>query len=474
MLNDTQLLHDYVMRQSDEAFEALVERHVNLVYSVARRQVGDPHSAEEVTQAVFVLLARKAKSLGPGTILSGWLHRATRYVAAGARRTQRRRQQREQEAYMQTMLNEGATQDAWKEMVPVLDELLGRLRASDRDALVLRYFENKSLEEVGLALGLHERAAQKRVARGLARLRGLFRKQGMALSTATLAEAVSAHAVQAAPAGLSAASAAAAKGTVAAASITGLAEGGAKLMAWATLKTGLLAGLAVLVPVLCATVALPRLARHTPPTPALTEVAAFSLFTNAPDRFRQGSYGYVISGTNAVDAHNAPDYSARAEWFVPAVAGELSTIEIALQRDQPGGVNVFVARDVAGRVGKVLERFGDVLAPPMPPGGNDGERPTLILTSKLRPRLEAGSRYWLGVEPADPGTRTHWWPTWFPITDDYLDAAHPGKWRFQPAGPQRPALQVPLKRDYAKGAFAITVRVQKDGSASAPARGGAS
>src|SRR5271169_2843308 len=135
--DDLTLLREYARRNSEAAFAELVARHVNLVYSVALRQVRDPHLAEEITQAVFIILARKAKSLGPKTILPGWLCRTARYVSANALTMQRCRQRREQEAFMQSTLNEPEP-DVWRQIAPLLDDALGRLGQKDHDALVLR------------------------------------------------------------------------------------------------------------------------------------------------------------------------------------------------------------------------------------------------------------------------------------------------------------------------------------------------
>ncbi len=254
--DDYQLLRDFTERQSDDAFTALVNRHINLVHSVALRQTGDPHSAQEITQAVFIILARKAGSLSPKTILSGWLYQTARLAAANFRRSQVRRQQREQEAYMQSQSNE-AEPEAWLLIAPMVDDALGKLGERDRLALVLRFFENKSLGEVGAALGASEDAAKMRINRALERLRRHFGKRGVTLTAALIASAVSANAVQAAPAGLAVTIAAAAtEGTLISAKITTLVKGTMKTMTWLKLKFAAGTGIAMLLAAGMATVAL--------------------------------------------------------------------------------------------------------------------------------------------------------------------------------------------------------------------------
>jgi len=203
MSDDMALVREYARSDSEQAFATLVSRHVNLVYSVALRQVRDPHLAEEITQGVFIVLARKAKSLSPRTILSGWLCRTARNVSADTLKIQRRRQSREQESQMQSSLNEPEP-GVWNEIAPMLDEALGCLGEKEHDAVVLRFFDGKELKQVGAAMNIGEDAARMRVNRGVEQLREFFTKKGVTLSAATITGAVAANSVQAAPAGLAA------------------------------------------------------------------------------------------------------------------------------------------------------------------------------------------------------------------------------------------------------------------------------
>ena len=264
MSDDMELVREYAARQSEPAFAALVARHVNLVYSAALRQGGDAQMAEEITQAVFIMLARKAGSLRPGTLVSGWLYRTARYAAADALKRQRRRQHYEQEACMESTLDDARREEVWQELSPLLDEAMAGLGERDRDALMLRYFENKSLREIGSALGTSEEAAKKRVARGLEKLRGFFAKRGVALSGAVIAGAVSANAVQAAPAALaqSVTAIAVANGAAASGSTLTLIKGALKLMAWTKVKTAMVVGAGVLLAAGTATVTLKEVKKH--------------------------------------------------------------------------------------------------------------------------------------------------------------------------------------------------------------------
>jgi uncharacterized protein (TIGR03435 family) len=261
--DDMRLVREYASRQSESAFAALVSRHTNLVYSAALRQTRDPQLAEEVTQVVFIILARKAAALGAKTILTGWLYRTAGYVSGSALKRELRRQHREQEAYMQSELDAQAG-STWKQLSPLLDEAMLRLGQTDRDALVLRFFEGRSLNEVGHALGASEEAAKKRVNRALDKLRNLFAKRGVDSTTAIIAETISAHSVQAAPAALAKAATAAAitKGAAASTSTLTLIKGALKIMAWTKAKTAIVSGVAVLLAAGTTTVTIKAIAAH--------------------------------------------------------------------------------------------------------------------------------------------------------------------------------------------------------------------
>ena len=254
MLDDQQLLRRYATDGSEAAFGELVARYVNLVYSAAlRRTGGDTHLAQDAAQLVFTDLARKARSLPKNVVLAGWLHRATQYAAAQLLRTEHRRQAREQEAVAMNTPDSESAPD-WDRIQPLLDKALDELNPTDRDALLLRFFEQRSLAEVGQALGSNEDAARKRVTRALDKLRTDLIRRGVGTTAAVLSTVLSVNAIQVAPAGLAA--------TLTSASLVGAAAGTAiagatSLMTMTTLKIGL-----VSATVAAAVMAVPLVIQH--------------------------------------------------------------------------------------------------------------------------------------------------------------------------------------------------------------------
>ena len=247
--SDVVLLRDYARQNSETAFAELVRRHIALVYSAAFRHVGNVSHAEEVTQAVFIILARKAGGLRPGTVLEGWLFETTRLTALSFQRGERRRQFREQEAYMQSTQPESHDDWLWNQLAPLLDEAMARLGKTDRDAVILRFFKDRSVRDVAAALQISEAAAQRRILRAVEKLHRFFTKRGISSTTAILAGELSTHSVQAAPVALAktVTAVAIAKGAAASGSTLTLIKGALKIMAWTKMKSAVVATAVVLL-----------------------------------------------------------------------------------------------------------------------------------------------------------------------------------------------------------------------------------
>jgi len=243
--SDIDLLRQYAQLRSERAFEELVRRHVNLVYSVAWRQTRDPHVAEEIVQAVFIILARKAGAIGSKVIITGWLCRTARFVASKAIATRQRRAAIEHQASMEP--NPIGESSAWPPIEPTLDDAMAQLPDKDHDILTLRFFEGRSFKDIASVTGTTDAAAKMRVGRALEKLRGIFAQHGITASVALIASTVSAYSVQAAPPYLATAVASAALKTGAAStSEMALAKTTLKFMAWTKLKTAIAVGAIVL------------------------------------------------------------------------------------------------------------------------------------------------------------------------------------------------------------------------------------
>ncbi|HXE42710.1 MAG TPA: sigma-70 family RNA polymerase sigma factor, partial [Candidatus Baltobacteraceae bacterium] len=286
--SDIELLRNYARQNAEDAFAELVRRHINLVYSTALRHAGIAAQAEEITQAVFIILAHKAANLRPDTVLEAWLYETTRLTALSFLRGERRRQQREQEAYMQSTFDESHAVQ-WSQLAPLLDEAMSRLNRKDREAILLRFFKEKKLNEVATALSITEAAAQSRVLRAVEKLQKFFFKRGVTSTSKALTETISANSIQAAPAALIKATTAIAlaKGATASLSTLTLIKGALKIMAWSKAKIAVIAGSIVLLVVGTGGVAIIKYHKDMPSTdegipPFTAEGFASSEFHQSP------------------------------------------------------------------------------------------------------------------------------------------------------------------------------------------------
>jgi RNA polymerase sigma factor (sigma-70 family) len=214
LTQDWQLLRQYVDDASEQAFSQLVAAHVDMVYSAALRQVRAHQLAEEVTQIVFIILAKKAAKLSPSVILPAWLHKTTRYTAINVLRVEARRKSHERKAAQ--MYSESYRVDSsWNHLSPMLDAAIARLNDRDRASIMLRYFQQKTVAEVAQAMGISQDAAAMRISRAVDKLRATFEDKGVPLAAVALGGIISANSVHAAPPGLGRAVAASALRTIA-------------------------------------------------------------------------------------------------------------------------------------------------------------------------------------------------------------------------------------------------------------------
>ena len=317
---------------------------------------------------------------------------------------------------MQSTLQEAGTEAVWEKISPLLDEGLADLRATDRDALILRYFENKSVKEVGDALRLRERAAQKRILRSLEKLHRFFLRRGVTASAAAIAGAMSASAVQAAPAKLAVSAVAASKASGLTATTAALVQIGLKQAAWANLQAKFALSAACAVVLVCGVSGTVQLL-------SASEKLQLAFSSFGPDKGHDEVLAWPLNGGVAGTDEKPMEYRAQAECFAPTVSGRLSAIELPLAVRHSGTLNFFVAEDHYGFPGDKLEEFKNV---PIQQGAEVQE--PMVLKSVVKPRLHAGHKYWFGAEPVDMATACVWYSSTLPLTNGFAYKSMPGGW----------------------------------------------
>ena len=313
MVDDTDqmLIRAYVRRRCEQSFAELVRRHVNLVHSTALRIVRAAALAEEVTQSAFLALAQHSVRLQGRSSLTGWLYETTRNLSINTVRSEERRRQRECEAATMKTLIVDESQETRHQLALHLDEAITQLKRGEREVILWRYFEHKTAEQIGVRLGLGPDAAQKRVARAVDHLRGIFAKRGITISAASLAAILSAEAVKVAPAGLAVAAIAAANGLGAAFTTTSTIQ---LIMASTQAKIGIAA-------LVAASVTTPIVLQHLANQRLKEEVAVLRQQTAETEKLREDG------ARLRTEAQSSESQRAKEQTELARLRGELAALK---------------------------------------------------------------------------------------------------------------------------------------------------
>jgi len=352
-MSDWQLLREYIEHRSEAAFAELVDKHIKTVYWTCWRDIRDAQLAEDATQAVFLLLAQKARSLGSEVSLSGWLFNTARLVSRNAVRREAHRRRIEQEA-AQSMAHSSACESQWPEIEPWLNDALARLNAADRDIILMRYFDELSLREAADQLGMSEKTVSKRVTRAIDKMRRYLSKKDVTITGVALAALLAEQRSEAAPESCHAATMQAIHhltsvpgATVAANSPVVLLQQGVYITMQATKYKYLIAGAALLL--LIGGVAIPiarRVGNARNPSPIATlDPGARSLPTNDPtaaarteidnvylsriEKLRQGNAEGILASSSPEYQAGNRDYVSRWKDILTGSGRYAGTCQIA-------------------------------------------------------------------------------------------------------------------------------------------------
>ncbi len=242
-------LKEYAVSGSDTAFANLFRAYGGMVYASALRRVSDPQLAEDVTQETFAMLARKAGALSDHTSLAGWLFATTRWIAHDTMKVERRKREKVIKLHQETNQKGTPGTEVMDDTLPLLDEALDALKASDRDVILWHYFESMPYVEIAKRVGKSEAACRKQASRALKRLSTLLQNQGYAIPVVALGSLLTTHLGKAAPASLASNLLPSSAATASALPISKLIVNSLQTMAFTKTKTALVVSALAAVPI---------------------------------------------------------------------------------------------------------------------------------------------------------------------------------------------------------------------------------